>query len=66
MVDIRLPIEANQPGFPMFHVVVDSHREISEVNETNNGLVINRGEVKPIELTQATTGPATQEVIAND
>jgi hypothetical protein len=64
-LDIRLPVEANQPGFPMFHVVVDSHREISEVNENNNGLVINRSEVKPIELTQATNGQVT-EAVAND
>ena len=55
-VDIRLPVEANQPGFPMFHVLVDSHREIPEVDETNNGLVINRAEVKPIEMTQAPAG----------
>ncbi|HEY2828355.1 MAG TPA: hypothetical protein VGJ04_12210 [Pirellulales bacterium] len=51
-VDIRLPVEANLPGFPMFHVLVDSHREISEVNEGNNGLVIARAEVKPVEITQ--------------
>jgi hypothetical protein len=57
-IDIRLPVEANLPGFPMFHVVVDSHREIQEVNETNNGLVIDRSQVQPIELAQA--GP-TQE-----
>jgi hypothetical protein len=53
-VDIRLPVEANQPGFPMFHVLVDSHREIPEVNETNNGLVINRSEVQPVEIAQTT------------
>jgi len=64
-LDIRLPVEAHQPGFPMFHVLVDSHREISEVNESNNGLVINRSEVKPIELTQATPAQTT-EAVAND
>ncbi len=53
-VDIRLPVEANQPGFPMFHVLVDSHREIPEANETNNGLVINRSEVQPVEIAQTT------------
>ena len=34
-VDIRLPMQANDGGFPMLHVVVDSHREIPEVNEAN-------------------------------
>ncbi len=60
-VDIRLPVEANQPGFPMFHVLVDSHREIPEINEANNGLVINRSEVQPVEIaeTTPTNGPAT-------
>jgi hypothetical protein len=61
-VDIRLPVTANEPGFPMFHVLVDSHREIPEVNETNNGLVINRAEVKPIEMTQ--TPAAVQAPVA--
>jgi hypothetical protein len=51
-VDIRLPAEANQPGLPMLHVLVDSHREIPEVNEANNGLVINRGEVLPVDAGQ--------------
>jgi hypothetical protein len=50
-VDIRLPVEANQPGFPMLHVLVDSHREIPEVDKTNNGLVINRADVLPVEQT---------------
>jgi hypothetical protein len=57
-VDIRLPIQANDPAFPMLHVVVDSHREILEVNEANNGLVINRGEVLPLEASEL-QGPAS-------
>jgi hypothetical protein len=52
-VDIRLPVEANQPGFPMLHVLVDSHREIPEVDKTNNGLVINRADILPVEQTQS-------------
>jgi hypothetical protein len=53
-VDIRLPVAANQPGFPMLHVLVDSHREIAEVNKTNNGLVINRADIQPIDEAPAT------------
>jgi hypothetical protein len=48
-LDIRLPVEANQPGLPMLHVLVDSHREISEVFENNNGMVLPRTNVLPIE-----------------
>jgi hypothetical protein len=55
-VDVRLPVEANQPGFPMFHVLVDSHREIPEVDKTNNGLVINRGDVQTLEIARANGG----------
>jgi len=48
-LDIRLPVEANQPGLPMLHVLVDSHREISEVFENNNGMVLPRANVLPVE-----------------
>jgi hypothetical protein len=48
-LDIRLPVEANQPGLPMLHVLVDSHREIPEVFENNNGMVLPRANVLPIE-----------------
>ena len=50
-VDIRLPVTANQPGLPMLHVLVDSHREILEVYENNNGAVLNRAEILPVETT---------------
>jgi hypothetical protein len=57
-VDIRLPIEANtmlrddagQPRpFNSLHVLVDGHREIQEVFRDNNGTVIARGEVLPVD-----------------
>jgi len=47
-VDIRLPAEANAPGLPMLHVLVDSHREIAEVYEDNNGAVLNRADILPV------------------
>jgi hypothetical protein len=58
-VDIRLPVAANQPGLPMLHVLVDSHREINEVNEANNGLVIARSEVLPLEVLETPAQAAT-------
>ncbi len=61
-IDIRLPVAANQPGLPMLHVLVDSHREINEVNEANNGTVLARSEVLPLEVLETaqavTAGPA--------
>ncbi len=53
--DIRLPVAANQPGLPMLHVLVDSHREIPEVNEANNGMVLARGDILPVEMPAKTT-----------
>jgi hypothetical protein len=47
-VDIRLPAAANAPGLPMLHVLVDSHREIAEVYEDNNGAVLNRADILPV------------------
>ncbi len=68
-IDIRLPVTANQPGLPMLHVLVDSHREIPEVNETNNGTILARAEILPVEVTEVapktvTTAPATAETAA--
>jgi hypothetical protein len=57
-VDIRLPLAANQPEFPMLHVLVDSHREIAEANELNNGLVIGRSDVLPVDASTPTSGGA--------
>lgn len=44
-VDVRLPMEANQPSLAMIHVLIDSHREIIEVHENNNGTVVSRAEI---------------------
>src|SRR6185369_1320417 len=57
-VDIRLPFEANSLAkddegnpapFTSLHVLVDSQRQVAETNETNNGAVIPRGEVLPVD-----------------
>jgi hypothetical protein len=68
-IDIRMPVTANQPGLPMLHVLVDSHREIPEVDKTNNGAILARAEILPVEIPQAAktvtavpagvTGPTT-------
>ncbi|MCC7083658.1 MAG: hypothetical protein IT427_01470 [Pirellulales bacterium] len=48
-VDIRLPVQANDANLGMVHVLVDSHREIPEVFEDNNGIVLPRGEVMSVD-----------------
>lgn len=57
-VDIRLPAASNRMGstpdghripFSHLHVLVDSHRDLAEVNEANNGAVIPRGEILPVD-----------------
>jgi hypothetical protein len=57
-VDIRLPFDANVMGlddegnkspFSQLHVIIDTHREIPEVFEQNNGAVIARGDVLPVD-----------------
>lgn len=48
-VDIRLPIQANDPNLGMVHVLVDSHRELAEAFEDNNGLVLPRSEVMSVD-----------------
>jgi hypothetical protein len=57
-VDIRLPANANMPGLPMLHVVVDSNSELNEVYEDNNGIVIARSEVLPVETQASQVAPA--------
>jgi hypothetical protein len=61
-IDIRLPATANQPGLPMVHVLVDSHREIAEVFEDNNGAVLNRGEILPVDAKES--APAAPVAVA--
>lgn len=51
-IDIRLPL--NMPSgdpldFDMVHVLVDSHRELNEGDETNNGAVLARGDIEPVD-----------------
>jgi len=57
-VDIRLPFaastlstdeEGNQVPFEQLHVLIDSHREIPEAFEENNGAVIARVDVLPVD-----------------
>jgi len=48
-VDVRLPFEAVNPELSMLHVLVDSHREISEAFEDNNGAVLAREDVLPVD-----------------
>lgn len=69
-VDIRLPFDANRMNrttsgqlvpFTTLHVLVDSHGELPEIDETNNGLAIARGEILPVDpaafSTDSTTAP---------
>lgn len=57
-VDIRLPLAANSllrdaenraMPFNWLHVLVDSHRDLSEVDLVNNGAVLPRGEILPVD-----------------
>jgi hypothetical protein len=57
-LDIRLPLSANQLGvtpegyrvpFTYLHVLVDAHQQISETNEENNGAVLDRKDILPVD-----------------
>lgn len=57
-VDIRLPLAANRLAvtpegqripFSYLHVLVDSHRELAESDESNNGSVIARNVILPVD-----------------
>ena len=57
-VDVRLPLAANRLGvtpeglripFNYLHVLVDSHRELPESNESNNGSVVARNAILPVD-----------------
>ena len=57
-VDVRLPLQANRMGltpeghhvpFNYLHVLVDSHQQIVEINESNNGTVVARTEILPVD-----------------
>jgi hypothetical protein len=74
-LDIRLPFDAARMGvdaegrpapFSQLHVLVDSHRELPEAFEANNGAVIARGDVLPVDPTifsaDASVAPAGAEI----
>lgn len=56
-VDVRLPWEVyalseaagGESAFAKLHVMLDSHRDIAETSETNNGAVLDRQEVLPVD-----------------
>ena len=57
-VDIRLPLAANRLAitpegqripFSYLHVLIDSHRELVESNESNNGSVVSRNDILPVD-----------------
>ena len=57
-VDIRLPFEASTLArdskdravpFRFLHVLVDSHQDVDESFEENNGIVLARGDVLPVD-----------------
>ncbi len=57
-VDIRLPLAANRLAvtpegqripFGYLHVLVDSHRELVEPDESNNGAVVARNDILPVD-----------------
>ena len=57
-VDIRLPLAANRMGvspeghrvpFNYLHLLVDSHQQIVETNEANNGSVVARSDILPVD-----------------
>lgn len=57
-VDIRLPLAANRLAvtpegqripFSYLHVLIDSHRELVESNESNNGSVVARNDILPVD-----------------
>jgi len=57
-VDVRLPREVYEMGrdaegrpalFAKLHVIIDSHGEIDETSESNNGTVLRREEIPPVD-----------------
>ncbi|HET6422907.1 MAG TPA: hypothetical protein VFG20_04445, partial [Planctomycetaceae bacterium] len=57
-IDIRLPLAANRLGrqadgavvpFSHLHVMVDSHRDLAENNEANNGTLLDRTTIYPVD-----------------
>lgn len=57
-IDIRLPLQANRMGaspeghkvpFNYLQVLVDSHQQIPEANKANNGAVLSRTDILPVD-----------------
>ncbi len=79
-VDIRLPVEVYAAGdeaagegapFEFVHALVDANREIDEVDETNNGAVIPREDVLPVdpaafELDTSEAAPGGEVIVAGE
>lgn len=70
-LDIRLPVEANLLGpekddqatpFSTLHVVVDSHQDVEESSEKNNGAALARTEIDPIDPYVLSSDVEDQEV----
>ena len=66
VLDIRLPLAANRLGttpegyrvpFTYLHALVDSHQQIPETFEDNNGAVLLRKDILPVD-------PAAAQVLA--
>lgn len=69
-VDIRLPFEANTLGrdvekrsvpFRFLHVLVDSHQDVDESFEENNGVVLARVDVLPVDPASFSTNVTSAE-----
>jgi hypothetical protein len=56
-VDVRLPLEANRlmreggaaVPFKFLHAIVDSHQSLAEADESNNGTVLARQDILPVD-----------------
>jgi len=57
VVDIRLPFDANKMNivdkslipFNFLHVLVDSHQQLADIDRTNNGTVLSRNDILPVD-----------------
>jgi hypothetical protein len=57
-IDIRLPFDANRMNvlasgqrtpFTHLHILVDSHRDVMELDESNNGAIVARQDILPVD-----------------
>ncbi len=75
-IDIRLPVEVNrmsidqegnQVPFQFLHAVVDSRNALPEVDKANNGAIVDRGEIFPVDpaaFSTDVTAAAPQSVVS--